>query len=144
MTDRFVQQNAWPARAEHHRHAAGRSVDGFQIHPRLAQGFVGQRFQPLAFNQLGQIEAPTAAGITLFAPAVLLQNQADIKTHQGPHIGRANTVAAGNQYRVDHRHQTQHHLADPAIGIAHITIHFTQQLDLGLAVQTVNWIDCRV
>jgi hypothetical protein len=45
VADRLMQQNAGPARAQHHRHLAGRRGDGFEIDQRLAQRLVDRACQ---------------------------------------------------------------------------------------------------
>ena len=71
VADRFVQQDAGPARPEHHRHDAGRRRLGRKIDDRLVHRLARVVLEALV-GEIGVVEAPAAAAGTLLAPPVLL------------------------------------------------------------------------
>ena len=54
VTDRLVQQNARPTRAEHHSHGTRRCGLRFEIHERLPHGLTPERQRLIAGHEVGQ------------------------------------------------------------------------------------------
>ncbi|MNC11682.1 hypothetical protein D3C75_593850 [compost metagenome] len=97
MTDGFVQQHARPAGAEYHRQGTGRSRNGFKVDQRLAQRFTGITHGAILSEEITVI-GPTAAAMTAaLAATVLLDDHADVETHQRTYIRRQATVGGRHQ-----------------------------------------------
>ena len=130
MADRFVQQHAAPARAEHHRHLAGRGGHAFEVDQRLGQRLVdrpvpGRRLEQLVV-EIAAAE-PEAAG---FAPVALLGDDRHVEPDQRPDVGGDEAVGADD---LDHRpaaRQGHADLRDPGVASACGGVDRLAQLDL--------------
>ena len=98
MADRFVQQDARPAIAQHDRHFTGMAGDGGEIYRRLAQGFVDRVLPVLWLEEQLIAGAPAAAIRAGFLPVALAKHDADIKHYQRANIGGAKTIRADDLY----------------------------------------------
>ena len=129
MAHGLVQQDAGPARAQHHRHLAGRRGPCFEIdhgfvHGAVhvfAQHFVGEHFQA---------DAPASAAMAHFTPAALLGDHGERQAHQRPHIRGQAAVAAGHQHHVVFGAQAGHDLDHARIGRARHALDALEQGDL--------------
>src|SRR3546814_9087076 len=61
VTDRFVEQHAGPAGAEHHRHLAGWRRDGFEVHQCLGECDVDRAVPGPRLEQIVVEVAPAEA-----------------------------------------------------------------------------------
>ena len=71
MADRFMQQNAGPAGAEHHFHLSGRRGHAAQIHQRLAQSFIHTALPGFSAQHAVIGKAPAGAEAARFAAITL-------------------------------------------------------------------------
>ena len=95
MTDRLVQKNAVPARAQNHVHLARGAGDGLQIDEGLAQSFV-RHFSPLVGPDPAlEARATACSGKAVLASPVLFDRDLDIDPRQGAHV--ADQPAIGPQ-----------------------------------------------
>ena len=58
VSDGFVQHDARPARAQHHRHLARGRIDGIELHDGLARGFRGELLGRLYVCEEGEFTRP--------------------------------------------------------------------------------------
>ncbi|MNY00196.1 hypothetical protein D3C86_1326800 [compost metagenome] len=101
VTDRFVEQNAWPARAQYHWQRARRCCDRVQINHRHTDSLFCPciRTHVAVFVSQAPLVAKTstaAAGATLTF-AVIFHLNAHRQTNQRAHICRQRTVRCRNQ-----------------------------------------------
>src|SRR5690606_18935837 len=144
MADRFVQEYAGPARAEHHGHRAGRRVHRFQVHQCLAQRFARELFRLAAGEQLVVAVASATAGETGFAAPVLFDDHLHVDPHQRTHVGGEHAVAARDEYGVDTTGEAGPDLAHARIGGTQHAVERAQGLDLVLVVEAVDRIHGRI
>ncbi|MOA54967.1 hypothetical protein D3C78_1786730 [compost metagenome] len=85
MAHRFMQQDARPACAQHHRHITGWGCNGRKVNQCHAHRFfgvgVGTDFAIGDFQEIVIAETATAAAGTAFTLAVLLHQYADRQAH---------------------------------------------------------------
>ena len=139
MAHGFVQEDAGPARAQHHCHFASRGGAGFQV----GQGSVHRLVHILAqlcVIEIRQTKAATTAGRAHFAAAVLLGNHGDRQAHQRAHIGGQRAVGTGHQHHVVFTGQARHHLRHAGVLGAGALLQALQQGHLGGAVQRSNGV----
>ncbi len=86
MTDRFVQQDAGPARPEHDGHAAGGRGAGVEVDHGLMHGLARVFFEDIV-GEVAVVEAAAAAAGALLAAAVLLGDDLQRQAHQRAHVG---------------------------------------------------------
>ncbi|MNI31505.1 hypothetical protein D3C73_853910 [compost metagenome] len=94
VTDGLVQQDAGPARAQHHVHLARRAVDGLQIDQGLTQGFVHLGLPAFGGDPLFKARAAARAGRGAFTLAVLLDGDGDVQPDQRTQVAEQPPVAA--------------------------------------------------
>ena len=99
VADRFVQQHAGPAGAEHDRHFAGRRGDRFEIDQRLRERDVDRPVPLRVLEQLAVEVAPAEPVIAGLAAAVLLGDDLHAEPDQRPDVGGDEAVGADD---VDH------------------------------------------
>ncbi len=99
VADRFVEQHAGPAGAEHDRHLAGRRGDRLEVDQRLGQRDVDRAVPCRLVEQLVVEIAAAKAVIAGLAPAVLLGDDLDAEAHQRANVGGDEAVGADD---VDH------------------------------------------
>jgi hypothetical protein len=130
----FVQQDAGPARPEHHGHFAGWRCPGLQVAQRRLHRLV-HILGHQRVVEIGQAKAPATAGRAHFAAAFLLGNDRQAQPHQGPHIGGQGAVGSRHHHHVVFHRQASHHLHDaPVLGLGQ-TLDLFEQGHLGGAVQ---------
>ena len=144
MADGFVQQHARPAAAEHDRHDAGRRVDRFEIHQRLAQRFARPRLGLAVGEQFFVRVSPAATGVAAFATTVLLDDHLHVQAHQRAHVGGEHAIAARDQHGVDAAGHAHHHLLHARIGGAQQPVEPAQRFDLVLVADRIDRIDAGV
>ncbi|KAG0778685.1 hypothetical protein G6F22_011089 [Rhizopus arrhizus] len=144
MTHGFVQQHAGPARAEHHRHHAGRRRYRLKVHQRLTQRLKRERFRPAVGEQFRIAIAATATGIAGLAAAVVLDDHLHVQAHQRAHVGAQHAVAAGDQHGIHAAGQADHHLLHARVRGTQIAVQALEHLDLGLVADTVDRVQRRV
>ncbi|MNN04396.1 hypothetical protein D3C81_1171210 [compost metagenome] len=98
MADRLVQQHAAPAVAEHHRHAAGRRRNRFQVEQRLAHRLAGVVHGAVVLQEVAVVGTPATAVGAAFAATVLLDDHADVEAHQRAHVGAQAAVGGRHQH----------------------------------------------
>ena len=99
VADGFVQQDARPARPEHHGHFARRRLDGIQLDDRLAAGFLGERLGRMFFVEEVERDAAAAAGITVLRSARAFARQhRDAHTSHGLAVETEAAVAGRDQH----------------------------------------------
>ncbi len=130
VADRFVQQHAGPARAEHHRHRARGRRHGFEVDRRLAHGLARQPQRPLPGDELLERIAAAGAGVALFAAPVLLHDDGYVHAHERPNVGGQRAVARGDQDDLVHGGERRHHLPHPRVQRARATVELLQQRHL--------------
>ena len=135
MAHRLVQQHARPAVAQHHRHRARRRIDRFQIHQRLAQGFLAAALRAVAAQQFGVVVASAVAGAGRLAAAVLLHDHLGVEAHQRPDVAGNHAVAAGDEHRVDRGAERYRDLAHARVGGAQQPVDAAHRFEFfGVAV----------
>ena len=111
VPDRFVQEHARPARAQHNGHVSGWRVNGFEIDQGRTHGFSRQFSCALVGEQFNKSEATATTRTAGLATPVLLGNHLHIESHQRPHIGCQGAIGRGNKDRVDGGRDAHDHLA---------------------------------
>ncbi len=140
MADCLVQQHTGPARAEHHRQAAGRCRLRLEIDQCLAQRFARIAHRAVLAEEI-LITQPSAAALTApLAATVLFDDHADVETHQRPDIGRHAAIHTGNQNVFPDAGQTHRNLLDARVERSRGDIDALEQLDLFRPAQPVQWI----
>ena len=143
MAHRLVQQDTGPARAEHHRHLAGRSRTRLEI----GQGRLHRLVDILAHQRvvkIGQPKTPTAAGRADLAATFLLGNDRQAQADQRPHVRSERAIGARHQDHVVLHGQAGHHLHDaPVLGLGQ-ALDLLEQGHLGGAVERGDRIDTSV
>ena len=132
-----MQQNAGPARAEHHRHFAGGCRSCLQIGDGRLDRFI-HILRDDGLIKIGQTKTAAATGRTHFAPALLLGNHGQGQAHQRSHIGSDGAVSTRHQHHVVFAGQPRHDLRHTRVFGAGLLLHLFQQLDLGRAVERGN------
>ena len=140
VADRFVQQHARPAVTQHHRHRARRRVDRFQIHQRLAQGFLAAALRAVAAQQFGVVVASAVAGAGRLAATVLLHDHLGVEAHQRPDVAGHHAVAAGDEHRVDRGAERHRDLAHARVGGAQQPVDATHRIEFRGVVVGVDRI----
>src|SRR5690606_17189302 len=79
VPDRFMQDDARPARAENDIHLAGRRIDGVEVDNRLARRLVNGRLPGRFLKIEGVARAPAGAVGARLAPSVLLDDNRDVE-----------------------------------------------------------------
>ncbi len=92
VADRFVQQHAGPARAEHDGHVARGRIDRLEIDERDAYRFAREAVGAPVFEQFPESITPAAARAAGFATAVLLGDHLHVDAHERANIRRERAV----------------------------------------------------
>ncbi len=122
MPDRFVQQDARPARAEHDRHLARGRRLALDVQQCLAQRFVHRLLQVGLVQQRGVAESAAAAVAAAFAPAVLLDDDGHAEPDQRPQVGDPCPVGADDLHRLPLAAEAGHDLLDPRVAPARVSV----------------------
>ena len=126
----LVQQDSRPARSQHHRHGARRRRHSLQVVERLSHGILDVAGNDFFIHEIFITEAPAATGAAFFQPAVMLDDDVNIKPDQGPDISAIYAVAAGNQHRGIGGAQAGDDLFYPGVPVTGFGIDPLQQGDL--------------
>lgn len=97
MADRLVQQYPGPAGTEHHRQRTGRGRNRLEVDQRLAQSLAGITHGAILAEEVAVVGTSTAAMPAALASTVLLDDHADVETHQRSHVRRQASVGRGHQ-----------------------------------------------
>ena len=127
VADRLVEQNARPAGAQHHRHAAGRRRLRRQIDAGLMDGVLGVLPEP-RIGEVAVVVAAAAAGVTLLALAVLDHDDREGNAHQRPHIGGHVAIRPRHQHDLPGAGDVRHDLGNARIEIAGKLLQAFEQL----------------
>ena len=114
VTDRFVQQDARPAVAEHHRHLARRRIACRQIQERLVDR-THRIFSRNLIREVAVIGATAAARRSLLATAVLFHDDVHRHAHERTHVGGHEAVAARDHDGFVFGRERRHYLHDARI-----------------------------
>ena len=133
VADRFVQQDAGPAGAEHDGHLAGGRLHGVQLHDGLPRGFCGEVLGRLLVQEEVEIHASAAAGMAALRGAVVLARQRrDAHAGQRLPVEVEHAVAGGD-----------HHLAQ-VVGIGRLHLEDARVVGARGAVGAFDQIDALV
>ena len=100
VADRFVEQHAGPAGAEHDRHLAGRRGDRFEVDQRLGQARCRSPGSTVAGSNKLVVEVAAAEPVIAgFAAVAVLGDDLHVEPHQRPDVGGDEAVGADD---VDH------------------------------------------
>ncbi len=148
MTDRFVQQHARPARAEHHRKHPRRGRYRIQVDQRHAYRFTRPGFGTHFTIFIGKEEliaetAAAAAGATL-AFAVIIDLHADRQAHQRAHVRCQRTVGSRHQHQFIDAGKAGGDFLHALIGSTRRIIDAVQQLNFLFTRQALQRVERRV
>jgi hypothetical protein len=143
VADGLVQQDAGPARAEHHGHLARGRGARLEVGQRRLDGMVDV-LGDLLVVEVGQAEASTAAARAHLAAAVLLGDDGDRQPHQRPHVGRQRAIGARHQHHVVLAREAGHDLRHARVARAGQLLDLLEQLHLGGAVERGDGIEAGV
>ena len=127
MTDRLVQEDGRPARAEHDIHHTGRNIDGVEIDARNPHRLIGQAFPGVRRDPLIEFSAPASPGRAGFAAAIALDRDRDIEADEGADIGFHVAIGAQHRDRAQGAGDRGTDLDDSRILGAAIGVDFLQQ-----------------
>ena len=131
VTDRFVQHDAGPARAEHHVHLAGGRRYRFEIDQGLADGVVDRALPGIGGDETLVAFATAIAVAAGFLAVAVADHDRDGYAHQRPHVTIGLAVGPQNLDRLPGRGDAGRHLAHPRILGAGIGIDGLQKLRFG-------------
>src|SRR4029077_2879920 len=97
MTNRFMEQNAWPTWTQGHVHGAGRSIPRAQIQYHLAHRFPRVPFIIFSVNKKTNLHPPAAAETADLAIALFLRDASNVQPREGLDIAYNQTLRRGNQ-----------------------------------------------
>src|SRR5690606_5887765 len=140
MADGFVQQHSRPARAHHHRHAAGGCGDGIEVDDSLAYRLAGVGHGPFLGLEEAVVGTPATTEAAAFAAPVVLDDDTHVQTHQRTDIPGPGAVTGCDQYGVVHTAEADGDLRDARIEAAGVGVQALQKthlVGLGHAVQRV-------
>ncbi len=129
MADGLVQQDAGPARAEHHRHGARGGRARFEVGEGLRDRLLGVLVEH-GIGEMRVVGAPAAAGGAAFAPAVLLGDHLHRQAHQRTHVGGELAVGPRDEHHLVFAAEARHHLRDARIARAALALDPLEQRDL--------------
>src|SRR5690606_33038219 len=138
VADGLVQQHAGPARPQYHRQRAGRRRHRFEVDQRLAQRLAGIAHGAVFTQEVLVAATPATTLATALAPTVLLDDHADVETHQRTDIRGHATIEARHQNVLPDARQAYRHLLDPRVQRACRHVDALEQLDLLGAPQPVQ------
>ena len=115
MADRFMHQDAGPARAQQHRHLARGRRDRAHVDARLRQRLVDRAVPHRLVHHLVVEIAAADAEHAGFAATIFLQDDGDVEPHQRANIGRGETVRADDLHHRPAARQAYRYLRDARI-----------------------------
>ena len=128
VPDRFVQQDARPAVAQHHGHVTCRCRRRIEIGHRLMHGLLCIPVQH-RIVEIAVVEASAPARGSLFPLAVALDNDRHRQAYQRPYVGIHQAVIARHHHHLIFAGQASHHLHHTRIDCTSIAFHPFQQCD---------------
>ena len=138
-----MQQDAGPARAQHHGHFTCRRGARIQIGQRGIHSVV-HVLADLRIVKIIEPKAATAAARANLAAALLLGNHGHAQAHHWAHVGGKRAVGPRDHHHIVFTGQTSHDLHDARVFGLGEFFHFFQQFDLGCAAQAGDWIQVGV
>ena len=106
MADRFMQQDARPAGAEHHRQHPRRGGDRREVDQRHAHRFfrpgIGPHVALLGGEEIVITKTPATAAAAALTLAILFHQHADGKTNQRTNVGGQSAIGGGDQDQLIH------------------------------------------
>ena len=140
MADGLVQQDARPARPQHHGNLAGRRRLRAQVDQSLAQGLVGRR-PPGGGLQVAVVEDPPAgAEAARLAVATVVDHHRDIEAHQRPHVAHPVAAGAHDLHRLPLAAERGHDLEDAVVLAPRIGVDVGEEFHLGLEVDAAQGV----
>ncbi len=145
VTDRFMEQHARPARAQHDRQRAGRCRHRAEVHQRHAHRFSRPGFSTyfavgILHKPLVAETAAAAAGAAL-ALAVFFHLYAHGKAHQRAHVSRQRTVRRRHQNQFIDAGQARAYFLDALVGGARGVIDTAQNIELFFTAHALQRIE---
>ena len=130
VADRLVQQDAGPARSEHHGHLAGGCCDRIELDQRLAQHLVHHALPARRLEQAVVAEAAAGAGSGALHARAVADHDADVEPDQRADVAAAHAVRAHDLDLLPGAAERRAHLPDPRILAAGIGVDLLEQCDL--------------
>ncbi len=143
VADGLVQEDARPARSQHHRHGSRRGGARLEVHQRLPHRGIGHLAEALV-GEMSVAESPAAAAVALLAPAVLLHDHGDREVHERAHVRGAHAVDACHEDHLVLAREAPDHLLHARIGGAGAFLQPLQKAHLLGIVQRGDGVDRRV
>ena len=143
MPYRLVQQNARPARPEHHGHGAGGCGPRIKVDEGLIDRALGVILDP-RLGEIGVVAASTAARAAAFTPAVLFCDDLYGQAHQRPHVGGHDPVRTGHQHHLIFGGERGHDLCNTLVQGARLLLHAFEDFDFFGVGQGNKWIVLRI
>ena len=141
MADRFMQQDARPAGAEHHRQHPRRGGDCRKVHQRHAHGFFRPGISPhvalLGGEEIVIAKASTAAAAAALTLAILFHQHADRKAHQRANVRGEGAVGGGHQNQLINTGQAGGYFLDAFVGGTGHAINATQNIQFLFAAHAL-------
>ena len=131
MADRFMQQNAGPAGAEHHFHLSGGGGHAAKVHQSLAQGFIHAALPGFSTQHPFIGKAPAGAEAAGLPPITLGHYDRDIEPHERAQISEALPIRAQDLHRLPFPGDGGHYLHNARVSRPGIGVNFLQQRGLG-------------
>ena len=122
-----MQQDAWPAGAEHDLHLARRGSDAVEVEQSLAQRLVGAAPPDRRVHHMAVAETAAGSMASGLAPAILLDDHGDVEAHERPEVGHAAAVGAHDLHRLPLAVHGRHHLRHARVLRAGIGVDLGQQ-----------------
>ena len=131
MADRFMQQNAGPAWAEHHFHFSRGCGHAAKVHQRLAQRLIHAALPGIATQHTLIGKAPAGAEAAGLTPIAFRHHDRDIEAHERAQISEALPIRAQNLHRLPFPGDGGHDLHNARVSRTGIGVNFLQQRGLG-------------
>ncbi len=126
----FMEQHTGPARAQHHRQCTGWRGNGFQVDQCLTQRFTGIAHGTVFSEEIAVVGTPTTTMTATLAATVLLDDHADIETHQRPYICRQAAIGGRHKDALPHTGHAHGHLLDTRVEGTGGRVDTLEQVDL--------------
>ena len=148
VTDRFVQQDARPAGAEHHRQHPRRGGDRREVNQRHAHRFfrpgIGPHFALLRGEEIVIAKTPAAAAAAALAFAVLFHQYADREAHQRTNVRGQSAVGGGHQNQFIDAAQAGRNLLHTLIRRASDFVDPAENIQLLFPAHTLQRVDAGI
>src|SRR5215472_10976981 len=100
MTDRFVQQDSRPSRAQHYDHLSRRGLDSIEIDNGLARGTQRKLLPALVFKEVIPFNTAAATVYADLAIFAVLGDNRHIQPAKWLHIGGNLPIAVGDHHQL--------------------------------------------